>query len=338
MPERETGLEIRTVVRGHDHERIIIDIGLTKARHQTSEDRIGVPHLEQVPLVDEALAEGMARKFEIFKTGDPIDQPSAGVYDELVGMAVAELPVRPSANVEVSVDYPNLLDDVDHELDFLPAHITGAVVERPDGPVTPLLAVAVNGVVAAITKAYTFPVDGRTNMWEAIVDPSLFEHGANVLEVFVISEGTDGSIALEEAYGREAVRPRANMVSEEASDLWGVTSSGLYRTEWIAQRAVRWTDGAAHLSVPIDPQAPPSEMAVDVLLTGATPKRLRILVNGCALFDATIRGHWTETLAFDECRVETTPMDIEFLSPVHVSPNDSRSLGVAIASVELGGR
>ena len=96
-----------------------------------------------------------------------------------------------------------------------------------------------------------------------------------------------------------------------------------------------WT--AEHVVLP-DPQAPPSEMAVDVLLTGATPKRLRILVNGCALFDATIRGHWAQTLAFDECRVETTSMDIEFLSPVHVSPNDSRPLGVGIASVELAGR
>ena len=288
--------------------------------------------------LNDALAEGIARKFEIFETGDPSDQPSAGIYNELVGKPVADFPVRPSASVEVIVDFPDLLGDVDHHANFIPAHITGAVVERPDAPATPPLAVALNGVLAAITRAYAFPVDGRRNMWEAIVDPRLLEQGANVLEVFVVRESTDGSIVLEAAYAPEALRPWANMVPEEATDLWGVASSGLYQTEWTAQRPFRWTNGAAHLSVPIDPQAPPSEMAVDVLMTGATPKHLRIIVNGCTLFDATIRGHWAQTLALDECLVESTTMDIDLLSGVHISPNDPRPLGVAVTSVGLNDR
>ena len=286
----------------------------------------------------DALAEGITRKFAIFDTGDPTGQPNVGVYHELVGTAVADFQVLPSARVEVVVDYPDLLDNVDHHADFIPAHITGALIARPDAPAPPPLAVAINGVLAAITRTYAFPVDGRRNMWEAIVDPRLLEQGANILEVFAIQERTDGSIVLEAAYAPQAVRPWANMVREEATDLWGVTSSGLYRTEWAGQRAFRWTDGAAYLSVPIDPRAPPSEMAVDVLMTGTTPKQLRVVVNGCTLFDATIRGHWAQVLALDECLAESTTIDIGLLSDVHVSPNDSRPLGVAVTSIGLNGQ
>ena len=284
--------------------------------------------------LDDALAGGVARKFDVFKTGDPTDQLSLGVYDELIGKAVVDFPTRRPASVEVIVDFPDLLGDVDHNTNFIPAHITGAVVEQPDVPTT--LAIAVNGVFAAITRTYAFPVDGRRNMWETIIDPSLLEQGANTIEVFVVRKRTDGFIVVEDAYATDSVRPRANMVREEATDLWGATSSGFYQTEWAAQRAFRWTNGVAQLWVPIDPKAPPSEIAVDVIMTGTrTPKHLRIIVNGCTLFDATIQGRWTQILALDECSMESTTMEIELLSSVHVPPNDVRTLGVAVASVEL---
>ena len=287
--------------------------------------------------LNDALAAGVARKFELFATGDPINQPSLGVYGELVGKAAADFQVRRSGNIEVVIDALDLLGDVDHGADFVPAHITGAVVDRRDARVTTPLAIAINGVLAAVTRVYTFPVGGRRNMWEAIVDPSLLAQGANTIEVFVVREGSDGTVVLEETYTDNTDPPRANVAREEASELWGVTSSGFYQTEWVAHRAFRWTNGAAHLSVPTDPQDPPSQMAVEVLMTGPKPKHLQIVVNGCTLFDATIWSIWVQTLALDGCPVESASIEIDLLTGVHTQTHDSRTLGVGIASVELYG-
>ena len=67
----------------------------------------------------------------------------------------------------MTVDAPELLGAVDPAGDFIPAHITGSA-SVPDGAPPPLLAVALNGVVAAITQLYPFNVSGRDGVWEAI--------------------------------------------------------------------------------------------------------------------------------------------------------------------------
>ena len=90
-----------------------------------------------------------------------------------------------------TADGANVLDPVG---DFIPAHITGSAAV-PDGAPPPLLAVALNGVVAAITRPYPFSVSGRDGAWEAIVDPGLLQPGANTLAVFTVEERADGCAA-----------------------------------------------------------------------------------------------------------------------------------------------
>ena len=122
------------------------------------------------------------------------------------------------------------------------------------------------------------------------------------------------------------------------AELVGVTATGFRGTERAAGRAFRWTTGAARLSVPIDPLAPPSELAVDVLMTGP-PKGLRIIVAGdCVLFDDTIRNRWSGTFALDACRLTAPTLEIALLSDTHVpDTGDNRTLGIGVAAVELRG-
>lgn len=57
------------------------------------------------------------------------------------------------------------------------------------------LAVAVNGVVAAVTRVYSFPAFGHARPWEALVDPALLRPGANDVGVFAIGRGVfEGAI------------------------------------------------------------------------------------------------------------------------------------------------
>ena len=295
----------------------------------------GRDRLERSSSLADAIAESVARKFALFETGDPYDEIGLSAHGDLVGRRIDDFPVRGDSGLEATLDFPALFDDVDPRADFVPAHITGAVVARPGLPGAPLLAIALNGVLAGVTQPYAFRVAGRPNVWEVIVDPRALKRGANVIEVFGIREEADGSVSLDAAYtGTD--RATANLVRDEAAQLWGVTLSGFFNTEWAGPRPFRWTDGDATVSVPIDGRAPPLWLSIEVLMTGSQAKPVVITANGCTIFDAEIEGRWIQTLSLAPCAMTSPVLEIEIVSEVHQGRGlDRRNLGVAIRSLEL---
>ncbi len=285
----------------------------------------------------DTLAASVARKFDIFPTGNPTDQPRLGIYDELVGTALTDLRTDRPADFTVVVNSEALLGAVEHDSDFVPAHITGGVVGRQDGALVPPLAVAIDGNVAAVTRAYPFRAFGHRVPWEVVVDPRQFAEGANLVEVFAVREDPDGSLVLAQVGATDTAPATGNLAAVEAEVLLGVTSSGFFSTEWTRAGAFRWTTGAARVSAPMDPESPPTSLSLDVLITGGV-KQLQIAVNGCTLFDATVWDGWAETFALDVCPLDSSIMEIELLSDVHVpATNDSRSLGIGVGSLTLHG-
>lgn len=283
------------------------------------------------------LLRSVARKFDRFETGNPLDTPTPDDrYGELIGRAAGEMLVPEPAGFEVVVDSRPLLRDVNPAADFLPAHLTGAVVGLRDGAPAPVLAIALNGVVAAVTRPYAFPVLGRRDVWEAIVDPRRFRPGENSLDVFEVrAAGDQGGVALAAAGATSAAGRWPNLVRDEQAVPLGVEVTGFFETEWVGVRSFRWTRGDARLLAPLDPGSRPAEMAVDVLMTGP-PKRLRVTVEGCTVFDATISGAWSATFPLDDCRLAPPDLEIRLLSDTHVpGEHDSRALGVGVGSVEL---
>ncbi len=285
------------------------------------------------------LVESAARKFEWFATGDPLDVSAFhGRYGELIGRAVDPLRAVRPADVQLVVDALPMLRDVDPDADFVPAHITGAVAGVRDGVPPPVLAVAINGVVAAVTRPYGFPVLGRRDAWEAIIDPRRLRPGANALEVFEIrAEPADGSLSLAGSVGSPAGAAWPNLVREADGQVLGVGASGFSGTEWSRERSFRWTGADARLLVPLDAGPPPAELAVDVLMTGPS-KRLRISVDGCTLFDEPVQGRWSATFDLADCRLTPPDVEIVLLSDTHTpGGRDTRELGVAVSSIELRG-
>ena len=283
-----------------------------------------------------AVMERVAHKLALFDSGNPLHPRAAGRRGDLIGRRAADFPAAAAANIAVTVDAPELLGAVDPGGDFVPAHITGTATV-PAGEPPPLLAVALNGVVAAVTRPYPFSAFGHDGAWEAIVDPGLLRPGANTLGVFAVVERAGGDVALAEAYAGSGERLAVNLIRETAAELWGVAATGFHALEHAEGRAFRWTTGEAGLSVPLDPDAPPAALAVDVLMTGQ-PKRLRIEVDGCVLFDDTIRNRWDATFALDGCRLTPPSLEISLVSDTHVpDTSDNRTLGVGVAAVELRG-
>lgn len=281
-----------------------------------------------------ALGEIVAHKLERFDAGDPT-KPRLGMHDEIVGGRVADLQSDRPAGFEVVIDASSLLYDVGRDAEFLPAHITGRVFGHDPDTVVPPLAVAVNGVVAAVTRTYPFPAFGHATPWDVIVDPRRFESGANDVRVFAIRTTRDGAVALDEARDAGALRSRVNLVPEPAETIRGVTSSGLLPTESTAHGDLRWTTGRARLTAPIDPRSPPSALTARILTTGPQ-KRLRLAVNGCTLFEGSLFGRWTETFQLEGCRMDSSPLQIELVSNVHLSEEKpGLELGVAVGAIEL---
>ena len=280
-----------------------------------------------------AVMERVTRKLALFEMGNPLRPVAPGGRTDLIGQRAADYPATATA-VEVTVDALELLGAVDLEGDFVPAHITGGAVV-PDGAPPPLLAVTLNGVVAAVTRPYAFRAYGRGGAWEAIVDPGLLRPGANTLGVLAVHERGDGSVALAEAYAGDGEPRAVNLILDTATELLGAVASGFHGLEHAEGRAFRWTTGEATITVPAVAQAAPAELAVDVLMTGR-PKRLRVELDGCVLFDDTISNRWSDAFALDDCRLTPPTLEIRLVSDAHVpETSDNRTLGVGVAAVEL---
>ena len=281
-----------------------------------------------------AVADGVAHKLARFASGDP-KNPRLGRHDDLAGVAVAELASGQPAGFDVIVNGSILLRDVDREAEFLPAHITGGVVGGARDVPLPPLAIALNGVVAAVTRTYSFRAFGHATPWEVIVDPRRLAAGFNEVRVFAVRSGRDGTVRLDEATDIGALRQSANLVPELAELSRGVTSSGFLPTESTGHGNLRWTTGAARLSVPIDPRSPPSALSLAILTTGPQ-KRLRLAIDGCLLFEGPVFGRWEETFPLEGCRLDSSPVVIDLHSNVHLAGEaPGQSLGVAVGAIEL---
>ena len=186
-----------------------------------------------------AIAESVAHKLERFETGDPT-RPRLGEYDGLVGTPVADLLSDRLAHFEVVVDDLPALRNVDPHADLVPARIMGGIVLRDPQTAVPPLAVAVNGVVAAVTRVYSFAAFGHALPWEALVDPALLRPGANRVGVFAIRRGPDGAAVLQEAPGITSHRRAVNLIAQTIPALPHIESSGFLPAEATVHGLFRW--------------------------------------------------------------------------------------------------
>ncbi len=124
-----------------------------------------------------------ARKVEIFGDDGPYGLAPPGQGD-LLGATVASLDVEPAGVERGTVDNADAYADVDLDADRLPTTVTG-VVDDGSGDDDHVVAVVVNGEVAAVTR--TYESDGT--QFYALVPPSAFVDGRNDVELLLV-EGT----------------------------------------------------------------------------------------------------------------------------------------------------
>ena len=157
------------------------------------------PDLEPVGFtgVAGAMAAAARRRDTLLGSGDwGASLWRRGPWGALIGTEVDVGGVEERAQVQVRLDEPCALADVDPASGFVPVHITGQVTGRTKDEAPTVLAVAVNGRIEAVTQTWKTPVYGREGYWAAIVPEGALRKGRNTLEVLVVTRvGTQTSLA-----------------------------------------------------------------------------------------------------------------------------------------------
>ena len=105
--------------------------------------------------------------------------------------------------------------------------------------------------------------------------------------------------------------------------------------------AVRWTNGAAKLTVPLNEQNQPTSLNIDIEVTYPKETNLVILVNEHELFQGyTPEGRWSQTFRLAG-RLYGNKMVIKLFSDTFLpreiieKSKDSRKLGVLVRGIRL---
>ena len=126
--------------------------------------------------------------------------------------------------------------------------------------------------------------------------------------------------------------------AERRADL---QEAGFYRQEVFDGAPGRWTNGAATLSVPLDPQRPPRWLEIETLAPGPDRADLQMLANGVELWNQPIPRHrWRKRLPLNRVR-RGNALVIELksntFSPAGRQPSsgDRRRLGIVVLGIRL---
>lgn len=104
-----------------------------------------------------------------------------------IGRHVSEVYEMGNVGVKVEIDQAGWYENVDLESGSVPSHIAGRVLVGMSIESQVDLAIAVNGVIQAVTRIVAG--EGDTRVFSASVPESSFQRGNNVIEVFIISMG-----------------------------------------------------------------------------------------------------------------------------------------------------
>jgi hypothetical protein len=277
----------------------------------------------------------VARKAELFGRGpNPFWLPATTPFPELIGRTVESLDVAQGGDLHATVDDVGRLANVDLRAPVLPAQLTGRVLDEKGRAAQAVLAIALNGTIAAMTRTHGFLRGDLSGTWTALVNPERLRTGRNDVEVLVVRR--QSGLRLERAYSSAARPDMVNVLTDSARH-WGIRQSGFHPPE--GDPPFRWTSGRAVVTVPIHPTARPRALRLVVSQRDtAASDSLRVAVNRCTLFEGRIDADpWYRTWPLQGCPaavVNASEARIEIESQTHADSR-GRRVGVAVEALHL---
>ena len=134
------------------------------------------------------------RKIKLFgENSERIFQ--SGPFPEILGKPAASLAKLPATGAKFALNDRRLLDNADPSSIFVPAYITGRLIDTKTSAKEPLkLALAVNGIIRATTHNYSG--GGGASLFSVLAPESAFRRGKNLVQVYQISKIGEKNLAL----------------------------------------------------------------------------------------------------------------------------------------------
>ena len=130
-----------------------------------------------------------------FGQGRVITFANIGWAGDLLGKAPEVFNLAPAAAGNAFLEAPQLYAAVDKQSGFIPLHVKGALDGLPLSAYPADLAIAVNGVIHAVTRTFTIP--GHERRFETLLPPDALQDGHNELQVYLVNR-EPGAIGLAE--------------------------------------------------------------------------------------------------------------------------------------------
>ena len=130
-----------------------------------------------------------ARKVDHFGGSDPYGLAPNG-FGELLGREIGDLRVEAGGGLAVTLEGREAFRDVDLDGPELPAWVTGRLLTEIEDDHLPIIAIVVNGMVAAVTRAT--PADDGAFTYGAVVPPDVLVDGRNEIELALVDDDGTG--------------------------------------------------------------------------------------------------------------------------------------------------
>lgn len=149
-----------------------------------------------VPASGEAKYRSVRTKLDLFGSGKtkPDGLFQLGPYGALVGRRTADLGTQPPDGSRVVFHERSRFDDVPEDPYYAPSYVSGEILADSHRLPSPIhVAVAVNGVIRAVTRSYQEDGAARPRFY-AIVPDSAFQRGRNDVSFHFIDESRSGLV------------------------------------------------------------------------------------------------------------------------------------------------
>jgi hypothetical protein len=280
------------------------------------------------PPIDEALQRRIATFDTATRNVYRIPRPPR--FGELVGHPVTDYRIVASPEI-ADIRYASKYAQIDPDADSVPFDVSGDLRGRSKGADPAYVAVAVNGVIRAVTRTWA-----SKSGWLATPPLDAWRRGRNSLEVFLIAESESHPVLA------RVERPTSppedlNLISGGAQHYWDVRLQGFRRHERMGDGVIRWTRADASLTVPLLGRKPTGILLKIARAVEPTTK-LTITGNGCTLYEGVVpRPEWEATLPLTPCDLggETLTVRLATNATRPRDRTDPRRLGVAVRHIIL---
>ncbi|RLE36196.1 MAG: hypothetical protein DRJ61_01375 [Acidobacteria bacterium] len=291
----------------------------------------------------ERKAEAANERIMVFGTGaDP--QAIFGISpfeggERLLGHQISEVGLGPRSGRACEVVLPVDVHRLDTSDSFIPAQISGKITSGWKNEPELSLAVAVNGVIQAVTRTWGGAKATQPDDWSAMVPAVAFRDGENMIEIFEVVLAPD---ALE----LMALDVHVVSLGDDENSLGvvtvpGVEESGFHITESNMSGSWRWTDGHGRLVVPIKDPQKARYLELKISSGDLEETELLVRVNTITLMREKLKsGVWFLSERLDRVQFDDT-LEIELISDTYIPAEvyednyDTRTLGVCVHGIHI---